>query len=180
MWGKRKKQNDNYVRFVVDLVGRAEPATLAMSVVAHENLRPILSGFENPKRPDNRMSLDQIIETMQSRMESLQADRINSRRYAWFLIAAHVTRLDRLAEDEVRIRDCAIDNWLKLADAGRYIRHLLAVNVVWKPEEKVWFSDLHDEKDGVRYVLTLSMPRTYRSHPRAHSLAAQHGLLLLP
>lgn len=180
MWGRRGRKDDQYARFVVDLVGGAEPATLAMVAVAYENLRPMLAAFENRPTPDVRMSLDQVIETMQSRIEAFKADPINARRYAWFLIAAHVTKLDRLAENTPSIRQRAVDNWIRLADAGLYIRQLLASNVVWKAEEKVWFDDVRTDLDGVRYVLTLSMPRGYRADPRAQSAASRYGFLLLP
>jgi hypothetical protein len=95
-------------------------------------------------------------------------------------MAMHVMRLDQLATGDPPLIECAIGVWLRLADAGRYIANLLASNVVWKAEEKVWFDLTKTEKDGMRYVATMAMPKVYRSHPRARAFAEAQDFLLLP
>ena len=170
-----------YAKFVLDMINTADPPTRAMCVVALQNLKPLLLASEDAgKKLGKPFHFDQMLEGMHGHLEEVGDDPINSRRFLWFVMAMHVTRLDQLATLDATLVNQAVALWLQLADAGRYVPRLLESNVVWKAEEKEWFETTKTEKDGMRYVVTIAMPRAYRRHARAKAFADQHDFLLLP
>jgi hypothetical protein len=175
------KDTTDYTKFVAGMMDTADPATSAMCVVAIANLQPLLLAYEDvSKKTGEPFDFDRMLEGMHRRLDAVGDDPINSRRYAWFVMAMHVTRLDQIAARDAAIVEQAVGIWLRLANAGRYIPKLLAGNIVWKAEEKVWFETTRTEKDGVRYVATMMMLSAYKRHAKARAFATQHDFLLLP
>lgn len=170
-----------YANFVVSSIGGTDPATRAMVVVAIENLRPLLSATEGAcQKLGKQYSFDDVLERMYRGLGEVgQDDPINSRRYTWFVLGMHVIRLDEIAARNDALVEVALNVWLQLAESARYIPKLLESNIVWKPDEKEWFSLLKTENDGRRYALTMSMPSAYRRHVRARAFATDHNFLLL-
>ncbi len=141
----------------------------------------MLLALENvAEKTGDPFDFDQTLAELHGRLEEVAQDPINSRRFVWFAMAMHVTRLDKLAAHDPAMAEQAVTLWLQLADAGKYIPRLLENNIVWKADEKVWFDTTTTEKDGMRYVVALAMPRAYRRHARARVFAEQHDFLLLP
>jgi len=78
----------------------------------------------------------------------------------------------------IALRPAAADIWVALASGGQYLKALLQNNIIWKDSEEIWFTELKDASDGVRYVANLIVPRTYRKDVRLVLLAEEHKFWL--
>jgi hypothetical protein len=85
-----------------------------------------------------------------------------------------IIHFDTLAETHSELVETAIDIWLMLGQAGRFIPRLLEHNVVWTQSEKKWFDDLKSEDEAMQYVFEYVMPNSYKPHPRIKAFAEEH------
>ena len=169
-----------YAQFVVGTVNTADPATRAMSVVAIANETVFCQAAEEAgKRTGKPFKFDDALVAIHHRLDEVGDDPVYSRRFAWFMTAMHVLRMDRAAARNSSLIQQAVTVWLQLAESGRHICTLLEHNAVWRDEEKVWFEQIKTQDDGRNYVLTTMMPRAYRRHEHAQAFAKQHNILLL-
>ncbi len=157
-----------------------DPASRAMILVALANLDVYLSvmfevGNEKPKE-GMPTTLDGAISFFEESLTQSQSE-VGQRRIQWFLLASLVKRATQLFISEgntLRIQDA----WISLAEAGGNIRTIIRDNIIWDDNEKVWFSDIHDQKSGIFYVLSLMMPKPLRKNPRIREYANEQDIFL--
>ena len=55
--------------------------------------------------------------------------------------------------------DTVVEIWATLVSSGQHLKSLLEHNIIWSEGEKVWFADVKDANDGVRYVVEPDGPQ---------------------
>ena len=63
-------------------------------------------------------------------MQLAAADAVNSRRFAWFQIALHISRVDLLAQKNIVLQETLAQLWLSLAKAAPYLKTTMPNNMV--------------------------------------------------
>ena len=87
-----------------------------------------------------------------------EGDEINSRRFAWFLYASLLKRLEKFAEEDQIIADIGAKIWLLIAQDAPILKVILPDNVVWQPDEKTWFNLSSDEDSLLEETINHHMP----------------------
>jgi hypothetical protein len=156
------------------------PATCAMYVVAYDNLRPLSSAARTTavKHGDPPFSIDDFIRMIGEKVERWRDDEIRSRRMLWFFMAANLARLDKLARQQEALIDAGARCWIKLAGSAKYLKTLLPDNVVWSPDEKVWYDLLETDRDFYWHVLSHTMPPQYARHHLVSDFAKRNSVSL--
>lgn len=87
--------NFAYTKVVSDLFENMDSMTRAHVVVAYENLLPHLTAYwQVAKERGEDGSVEQFIGMAAKRLDEVGSDEIRSRRWAWFLFAAMLGRLE--------------------------------------------------------------------------------------
>ena len=89
-------------------------------------------------------------------------------------------RLGEKASANPSLKPTVVEIWAMLASSGQYLKRLLEHNVVWAEDEKAWFADIKDANDGVRYVVNLMVPDSYRADASFKDLAKKHNFFVFP
>lgn len=186
---KKKKQGDpfrailnggnaDYANFVRELFDGLDNATKAHVLVAYQNLIPLVGAMHNVARQQNSaFSIDDFIVECADKQAAAK-DEINTRRFAWFLWAALVYRLVTMAGRDVGLRDTVAEIWCDIARCAPFLKALLPDNVVWKPDEKVWFDlMIQDPKPGmVAWAINHGGPKIIWHSSAVKKLAEEYGL----
>lgn len=186
---KKKKQADplrailnggnaDYANFVRELFDGQDNATKAHVLVAYQNLIPLIGAMQNVARQQGTaFSIDDFIIECAEKQEAAK-DEVNTRRFAWFMWAALVYRLVTISGRDVGLRDTLAEIWCDIARCAPFLKALLPDNVVWKPDEKVWFDlMIHDPKPGmVAWAINHGGPKTIWKAPAIKNLAEEYGL----
>lgn len=168
-----------FVEFVRSLVSDAEPGARTMSTVALHNLRYIFPESLPEKYEGERVPLASDLDGQIRFLGSRNYDEERAfRRNAWFLWAALITRATNLAERASSAQEAAAEIWEMLAREAQFIEHRLTHNIVWSDQEKVWFSHIKSEKDGVSYVLNHMLPSWLKQHPRIKACANEFDVFI--
>lgn len=170
--------NADYANFVKELFGGLDNGTKAHVLVAYQNLIPIVGAMQNvAQQKGSAFSLDDfIVECAEN--QATAKDEVNTRRFAWFMWAALVYRLVTMSGRDVGLKDTLAEVWCDLARCAPFLKALLPDNVVWKPEEKVWFElMLADPEPGmVAWAINHGGPKTIWKSPAVKKLAEEYGL----
>lgn len=142
-----ERTDEGYAQFVAEFVDGLDPATRAHLAVAYQNLIPTLSGMASAyKNRDIEFTVEIFISQLERDMSAV-TDEINSRRLTWFLIAALLARLEKIAKRSARITDLGATIWTIVLTEYPRLKVVLPRNIVWSSQEKEWF-DI-DEPDKV-------------------------------
>lgn len=190
MFGFRKKKKENplrtilrggnadYANFVRDLFATLDNATKAHVLVAYQNLIPLIGAVQHVARQQgSAFSIDDfIVECAEG--QAAARDEINTRRFAWFLWAALVYRLVTMSGGDVGLRNTLADIWCDIARCAPFLKALLPDNVVWKPDEKVWFDlVIHEpQPEMVAWAINHGGPKAIWKAPAVKKLAEEYGL----
>jgi hypothetical protein len=170
------------VKYVVNLVGMADPATPAMCAVAHVNLGPVLLAADMLARKSENPSISMHSSSAcNRRLAKVANDPVNSRRLVWFATALDVRRLVQFASRDPSLVEHALGrSGSNLQMPAGTAPICFSTTPSERPKKRVQFDLTRPEKDGVRYVMTLAIPKAYHRHRRAGAFAEQHDFLLLP
>ncbi|MBK0327091.1 hypothetical protein I5535_07275 [Rhodobacteraceae bacterium F11138] len=170
--------NADYANFVKELFDGLDNATKAHVLVAYQNLIPIVGAMHNvAKQQGSAFSIDDfIIECAEK--QAAARDEINTRRFAWFMWAAIVYRLVTMSNRDVGMRDTLAEVWCDIARCAPFLKALLPDNVVWKPDEKVWFDlMINDPTPGmVAWAINHGGPKVIWQSSAIKKLADEFGL----
>jgi len=153
-------------------------ATKAHVLVAYQNLIPLINVMrELNRKQGSAFSIDDFIVECAEKQGSAK-DEINVRRFAWFLWAALVYRLVTISDSDVGLRDTLAEIWCGIARCAPFLKTLLPDNVVWKPNEKVWFDVMiYDPKPSmVAWAINHGGPKTIWKAPAVKTLAEEYQL----
>lgn len=171
--------NADYANFVKEIFDGMDNATKAHVLVAYQNLIPIVGAMHNvAKQQDSAFSIDDfIIECAEK--QAAAKDEINTRRFAWFMWAALVYRLVTMSGRDIGLKDTLAEIWCDIARCAPFLKALLPNNVVWKPDEKDWFSlMINDPEPGmVAWAINHGGPKVIWKSPAIKKLADEFGLL---
>ena len=190
---RKKRQSDlslvlklvdrEFASIVKGVVDESHPAALTMLLVALHNLSPMLSACQKLSKTESGhqvpADLDGFIRMIANRLEE-DLDEIPKRRLMWFYQAALVQRLDAVAEDQPNLHSNAAAIWIQLTKGAANICHLLPPSALWSEDEKAYFVDIKNERDGIWYCLQIMTPAYLRSNSELISFAESQGVLLLP
>ena len=170
--------NENYANFVRELFDGLDNATKAHVFVAYQNLLPLIGAMHNVARQQgSAFSIDDFIVECAEKQEAAK-DEINTRRFSWFLWAGLVYRLVTMSGKDVGLRNTLAEIWCDIARCAPFLKALLPDNVVWKPDEKVWFDlMINDPAPGmVAWAINHGGPKAIWKAPAVKILAKDFGL----
>jgi hypothetical protein len=151
----------------------ASPAENVMIIMAQPNLdmqmRVAEALADKPRGGDLPRDLDGTILFISEILDDT-ADEIGIRRLSWFLMASLVKRANQLAECRPELHEAVCLMWAKLAEAGKHIYQIAPNIMLWSDEEKEYFSEIDNAKDGVDYVYYVLMPDWVRETPALRQL----------
>jgi hypothetical protein len=179
----RALQFDNltYAKVVSDLFENMDLMTRAHVVVAYENLLPFLTAYwQAAKEAGEDGSVEQFIGMAAKRLDEVGNDEILSRRWAWFLFAAMLGRLEKLSFKNPEIVKTGAEIWCALVSEIPRLKGLLPDNVVWKPEEKEWFNLSMDDNLLVQYSINNVIPPMFAKHESVKAFANSRRLHYWP
>lgn len=177
-----KSGNAEYADFVREFFAGLDRPTRAHVLVAYKNLGPMIWALENNARNSGKsFSLDDFIIQCEDEQAAAK-DEINSRRYAWFMWAALLFRLERMASRDTGLTDALASAWADLARDAPLLKALLPDNVVWKAEEKVWFAEelANSDPELVTFVINHSAPKIIWPSVKIKELAEEYGFFYFP
>ena len=157
-----------------------DPSARAHVLVAHRNLRTGIEALatEGRTRPD-QLALEKFIPLAAARMTD-SPDDIDSRRWSWFLFAALLTRLEKLAATTPASAEAGADIWCAIAADAPRLKQLLPGNVIWKPLEKAEFDlDLPDDR-MVEWTLAHAMPTVFAGREKIAAFSRSRGIIHEP
>jgi hypothetical protein len=165
------------------IIQKEEAPTHAMIVVAYQNLIPIYSAFRSEADRDGKTLdfADMLMFAADYRSPSVSAkdkEEVLKRRFAWFLAAFAVLQLTDRAERNPEVFSTSTDIWLTLAKSGGVFPSLLQHNIVWKNDEKEWFSIIKDGSEGINFVSNFIVPKSHRRDIRFQEFAKEHKFRL--
>lgn len=170
--------NADYANFVKKLFDNMDNATKARVLVAYQNIIPLFSAMQNfANERGAAFSIDDFIIDCAAK-QTAASDEINTRRFAWFMWAAMVYRLVTMSGRDIGLRDTLAEVWCDIARCAPLLKALLPDNVVWKPDEKVWFElMINDPKpEMVVWAINHGGPKTIWKSLAVKKLADEHGL----
>ncbi|MCJ9752578.1 hypothetical protein MOV61_17810 [Neorhizobium sp. BETTINA12A] len=194
MWGlfKRKKPEseflallkfdaDKYALAVEQFFTQMDSATRAHVLVAYENLLPVVSVmYSEAIKNGDVFTLDNFIPEAVKMLEASHGHEINSRRWAWFLFAAMLGRLERLSKTNAGALMAGAKVWCLLAEDAHFLKHLLPSNIVWKSDEKDWFDLDQSDQRMLEWTINIAMPPIFAEHETIHEFAQTHDFFLSP
>src|SRR5215813_13961369 len=124
-----------YANAMQRFVEEMEPATRAHVLVAYQNLILMLSALYSH---DRTVTIENTIQKIYSDLYSYR-DEINSRRMTWFLSAALLGRLEKIARANSAVELVATKIWCILVSELPRLKMLLPDDIVWKEDEKRLF-----------------------------------------
>lgn len=193
-WFKRKQESKEnsfqqlitlspteYAQFVGDFVDNMDPGTRTHVAIAYQNLIPFLSAIHShAKQQGEEYSVEKFIESASSRIVELENDEINSRRNSWFLFAALIARLEKLAKADLALVPFGATVWTILVTEYPRIKVVLPNNIVWKDEEKVWFDFELNDQQAMQYAINLHVPPIFANDNVMASFARDLNVLYNP
>ncbi len=151
-----KLPDSEYCDYVKGVFDYLDPATRAHVLVGYQTLTIIVSVYRNEakKRGENWTLEGFILDCSEKQVAA--NDEINTRRYAWFMWAAMLYRMREIATRDESKLEILGEIWCDIARAAPFLKSLLPDNVVWKPDEKIYFDLVikEDEEDLVIWAIT--------------------------
>lgn len=172
-----------FVSTVKKILEQSHPAAWTMCVVAYQNLQPILQACEelSPERKgkDVPADLDSFIRMLSARLEE-NLEEIPKRRLAWFYQSALIRRATEIASRKSELQPDTAALWIMLARGAANLSELLPPNALWSEDEKAYFVDIKNQRDGVWYCLQILTPAFLKTDKHLVSFAESQDVLLLP
>ncbi len=172
-----------YVSTVKRMLEASHPAGWTMSIVAYQNLNPMLEACEELAREEKGKGfpadLDSFIRMLGSQFNEI-SEEIPKRRFAWFLQAAFIRRATEIASRKSELQSDVAAMWIMLARGSANISELLPPNALWSYDEKAYFDDINNEHDGIKYCLLIIMPAYLRKDKHLISFAESQDIFFLP
>jgi hypothetical protein len=171
----------DYAKFIADFVDNMDGATRAHVAVAYQNLIPILSAiYSHNRKHGSDFTTEEFIKGAAERVDELVSDEINSRRNSWFLFAAMIARLEKIARRDESVIPISATIWTKIATEYPRLKILLPHNVVWSDDEKAWFSFSDDDSDLIGLAVNHHIPTKFAKHPITERFAKSMDLFYWP
>lgn len=172
--------DNKYAELLFELYEQMDIPTRVHVVVAYANLIPILTGFyEHAEKAGRVFTVEHFIRETSSELES-HTDEINSRRFAWFLFAAMLARLEKLSRHNEFIKEIGARIWCMLIVELPKQKVLLPENVVWKPEEKLWFDLSHTDNMLIQLGINNQIPPVFAQTETVKNFTKSLGLSYFP
>lgn len=167
-----------YAAAMRELFAGMDSSARAHVLVAHHNLSGAVARLpaEGRKQPD-RPALETFIPIAAARMAD-SPDDIDSRRWSWFLFAALLARLEKLATDTPAVAQAGAEIWCAIAADSPRLKQLLPGNVIWKPQEKADFDLELPDAALIEWTLGSAMPPVFSRTDAVAGFARDRGLHL--
>jgi hypothetical protein len=114
-----------------------------------------------------------------SRLEEA-LEEIPKRRLGWFFQAALIRRATELASRKSNYQSDVAAMWIMLARGSANMSELLPPNVFWSDDEKAYFADIKNQRDGIWYCLNILTPAYLRKDKLLIAFAESQNVFLLP
>jgi hypothetical protein len=107
-------------------------------------------------------------------------EEIPKRRLYWFYQSALIRRATEIASRKADLQPDTAALWIMLARGAANLRELLPPNALWSDDEKAYFADIKNQRDGVWYCLQVLAPAFLKTDKHLVSFAESQDVLLLP
>lgn len=191
LFGKRSKpatehpildlDDKGFMEAVHRSVQESNPPSLAMWLVAYQNLRTYESLWLQAMKSDNSKEIPQTGDGFicwLARTADKQTDELGKRRVQWLFLAGLLNRASSIAQRTPTLLDYLAAIWVAMAQAGALLPKVYRENQLWEADEKEWFADLKDEHSGIDYVLNFMTPAAIRKHPIIRAFADEHNIFV--
>ena len=169
-----------YAQFIADFVDQMDGGTRSHVAVAYQNLLPMVSAFHtHNQQSGGSFCIEDFIRSFSEKLETVQ-DEINSRRYSWFLFAALIARLEKLARTNNEIIPIGATIWSIIVTEYSRLKHTLPHNVVWSDDEKEWFDLTVDDERLLTFAVNHHIPFVFAEHEIIADFARRSGIMYWP
>jgi hypothetical protein len=172
-----------YISAVRKILETSHPAAWAMCLVAYQNLNPMLQACEELAREkdskDVPADLDSFIKIIGSRLEEV-SEEISKRRLGWFFQAALIRRATEFGAKKSEFQSDVAAIWIMLARGSANMSELLPPNALWSDDEKAYFAEIKNQRDGIWYCLNILTPAYLRKDKQLIAFAESQNVFLLP
>jgi hypothetical protein len=172
-----------FVSAVRKILEKSHPAAWTMCVVAFQNLNPMLQACEELAKEKNGKDvpadLDSFIRMLSVRLEE-NLEEVAKRRLAWFYHSALIRRATEIASQNSHLQPDVAALWIMLARGSANLSELLPPNALWSDDEKAYFVDIKNQRDGIWYCLQILTPAYLKKDERLISFAESQNITLLP
>jgi len=171
--------SEDFIEHVGLLFEHSDLPTIAMSLVAFENIKPMMSIFSAKAAELGKdYKIDDLIRTSVASMNRASDD-IALRKPTWFYLGSLLYRGTQLtAKDPMLAKEFA-KTWVMVTEASIYLRALLPDNRIWDEDEKIMFNTHYDDSDTefITYVVNYCVPKSMNACPAFKELAEKHDCL---
>ena len=92
----------------------------------------------------------------------------------------HVKIKTRLRLRKAVLQSDVVALWIMLARGSANLCELLPQNTLWSDDEKAYFVDIKNQRDGIWYCLNILTPACLRNNKQLISFAESQDIFLLP
>jgi len=172
-----------FVSTVKKMLEESHPAAWTMCVVAYQNLQPMLQACEELAKEKNGKDvpadLDSFVRMLSVRLEE-NLEEVAKRRLAWFYQSALIRRATEIASQKTDLQPDVAALWIMLARGSANLSELLLPNVLWCDDEKAYFRDIKNQRDGIWYCLQILTPDYLKKNKHVITFAESQNITLLP
>jgi len=173
-----KLNAEEFIKHVIWWTETSQPAFLAMTVVAINECRNVLTVSQRVKKvkPESTLpqTLDELILFIASTCEKYENDEFSLRKPMWMYHACLVIRANQIAENNPAfVQDLAVI-WERLVESSKYIPILLKENVIWDDLTKRYFSTYQNESGGIMCGLSF-VPSVIKRHAVIVGVATKYN-----
>lgn len=171
----------DYARFVREAFDPMDGETKANVLVAYLNLLPILLALNKSASDGHEpYSVEDFIRGCESDLMQGHGEAINAR-LSWFMFAAHLGRLEKLASKGVdAANDAGAEIWLQLAESTPELKYMLPESVLWKQSEVASFNPNCSDEELMRLTLEVHMPPVFSKNRLISNFFKSRGVLYHP
>jgi hypothetical protein len=161
--------DDVFAQAIKQGIQELPPISHVMILVGYANAKPIYEVAKQAAK--KRGELEVFLKSLLSGSDWPQ-DEINQRKYGWYFYGFSLLQLADRAIENSKLNILLADIWFILTSAAERIdiKNAIGANIIWKPDEKQWFTTVKNETDGIRFIVNHLVPKEYRGDPRIKRL----------
>ena len=174
--------DDKFFLFLSNLIRESDPNAQVMRVIAYQNLEVNMKVTAEIAAKDPSVGAPVTIEDHIRFYDKVKTENRDNefavRRLLWFFQASLMKRAEALGLGRPQYVELLADIWITVAEGCYCIAHVVQNNQLWSDDEKIWYSEVKSEKDGIAYCLNLVAPEEIRTFEKVQAFAASKDIYL--
>jgi len=173
---------DRFFLFLSTLIRESDPNSQVMRVIAYQNLEVNMKVTVEIAKNDPSLGAPVSIEDHIRYYDRLKTENKENefavRRLLWFFQASLMKRAEALGLGRSQYDDLLAEIWITVAEGCYCLANVVQNNILWSDDEKIWYSEVKSEKDGIAYCLNLIAPQEIRHMEKVKKFAISKGIYL--